>query len=672
MTSADSPSRWSRARLTWSRLTTPRPDGLPNWRVLLAGPALLLVLGVALVLTGLNGSSSAAMRSEISSSPDPDLVAGAPVMIRTDEWNVQTVWAIAQAQQGLPDVNESFIGGMDATVPQDLPRADWSVAFRPHLLGFLFLDIDRAVALKWWLPALGLLAAGYCFAVTLLPRRPVLAAGLSLAFYLSPLLHWWFLQTTLWPPAWGFVVLTTVVWCLRARSWRPRIAWSAALAYLTPVMAMGIYVPFIQPVALVAALGGAGLAISAVRDGLGWRETLRRLSPVAAAGVAGAAVVLVWLGGRRATIDAFLSTTYPGDRSFPSGQGGVDWLVWTFSSSFARALKQGEWYGTNQSEASTFFLAGLFLLPVVAWLTVQRSRSHERLPWLALGGAAAMVLVFAFQYVPGWDTVARIMLFDQVLPNRLRMGLGFASIVVVVALARDLSHERRPGWVVCAIGPVAYLGSQILIAAQVRDAFPGTLAAAQYWKVLAVLGALALLLLARAHLAAGVSLLLVVGAVTTYDVNPLYRGVFDLRETPMSQAIVTLDGEEPAATWVGVGGRLPTALLLESGVTGFNGFQGAPSEEMWSLIDPDDQFEDEWNRLAGVSWTAGPGEPVVANPAPDQILVTFDGCSTFAQENVDFVLSDSSVSLDPSCLAPVESFDVASGSLTIWEVIPAA
>ncbi len=93
---------------------------------------------------------------------DPDLLAGTPQLIRTDEWNVQTVWAIAQAEQGLPVENQTFPGGMDATIPQDLPRADWSVAFRPHLLGFLAWDVDHAIALKWWLPGLSLIAAAYC------------------------------------------------------------------------------------------------------------------------------------------------------------------------------------------------------------------------------------------------------------------------------------------------------------------------------------------------------------------------------------------------------------------------------------------------------------------------------------------------------------------------------
>ena len=120
--------------------------------MLLAFPAVLLLLGILLVTLGLNGSSSGIFHDQLSYGTDENLVAGHPLIARSDEWNVQTVWAIAQVQQGLPVTNETFPGGMDTTLPQDLPRADWTVAFRPHLLAFLVFDVDQAFAFKWWHP----------------------------------------------------------------------------------------------------------------------------------------------------------------------------------------------------------------------------------------------------------------------------------------------------------------------------------------------------------------------------------------------------------------------------------------------------------------------------------------------------------------------------------------
>ena len=128
------------------------------------------------------------------------------------------------------------------------------------------------------------------------------------------------------------------------------------------------------------------------------------------------------------------------------------------------------------------------------------------------------------------------------------------------------------------------------------------------------------------------------------------------------------DGQEPG-TWVGVGGRLTTGVLVESGVRAYNGFQGAPSRRMWAQIDPRSAYADEWNRLGGISWTSGAGEPAVSNPAPDRILVTFDSCSVFAQRRVSYVLGDEASLAGQRCLMRVARFSAVAGDLAIYRVI---
>lgn len=650
---------------------TPRVDGLPRLRVLLVVPALLVIAGTILVALAINGSSSGAFYSSLHDGADPDLVAGQPEMIRTDEWNVQTVWAITQAQQGLPVVNETFPGGMDATLPQDLPRADWSVAFRPHLLGFLFLDVDHALTLKWWLPALALIAAVYCFVVTVLPRRPILATGLAVGFYFSPFFQWWFLQTTFWPVVWGLATMTAVWWALRAKKAGGPIAWAAVVAYLTVVMAMGIYVPFIVPIAIVVVFFAIGMVITVLRERIPVRFILGRAALVVGAGLVGSAVVGVWLYTKQQTVAAFLGTAYPGERLQTTGATDLAGLASAVASSFTRALKSGGFLGLNSSEASTFFFVGAFLIPVVGWLVVRAARARRRLPWELIALTAAIALFLAFLFVPGWDAVAHLLLLDRTTPNRVRIGVGLASIVMVAFIIKELSTSFRPGRLFAGGTAALFLLSQLVIAAAVFRESPPALSLASYWWVLAIAGTAVIYLIARARPAAGVAVFVVMALFGSATVNPIYRGVLDLRDTPTSQAIMRLDADSDT-TWVGIGGRLTTAMLLESGVEAFNGFQGAPSRVMWDAVDPDGEFEFQWNRLAGVGWTPGTGEPVVSNPAPDQILSTFDACSSFAQGNVDYVLSDDSVQLDSPCLEQQSDRPTAGGdSLTIWKVVPA-
>lgn len=655
--------RFESAHLRTSRWNV---GDLPSWRSLLVFPTILLAGGIVLISLSLNGSSSGAMRELVASGPDSDLVAGSPVQIRTDEWFVQTVWAISQVEQGLPIVNETFPGGMDATIPQDLPRRDWSVAFRPHLLGFNFLELDQAAAWKWWIPGLALLAAAYVFAVTVIPRRPVVAAALSTGFFFSPLLQWWYLPTTLWPLVWGLTVMSAIVWgsrSARASSW----VWSPIIAYLTVVMAMGIYVPYILPIVVVVFMFAVASLVASIRRGEGTRRIVNRFLPLAVAGIVGGAVTGLWLFDKREVVGAFLGTAYPGDRVTPTGASDAVSFAMTISSSFTQSLDAGGLFKENPSEASTVFLIGAFLIPVVAWIVVREWRTRSAWVWPLAGLSGSLVVIAAFLHIPGWDGLAHLLFLDLMTGNRARIGLALASIATIPFIIDylDKTQSKAPRVLSIAVSAL-FLLSQTAIAVLLFFTDRPALAASTRWVIYAALGAVAIYFFARSKpVIASVSFLVltIAGAIT---VNPVYRGVYDLRESEIGRAVAALDAVRDYR-WVGIGDRLTTAVLVETGVRAYNGFQGVPSPSMWDAIDPASQYEYQWNRLAGVSWVSAAGEPVVSNPVADQISVTFDGCSSFAQNNVDFVLTDRP-RLDDPCLVPIESFDVTKGALTIYRV----
>ncbi len=648
----DTRSRVRRWRDGYSRFIEPGAGNLPRTRVLLAFPALLLLAGVLLVGLGLNGSSSGVFFNQISYGSDPDLIAGHPQATRSDEWNVQTVWAIAQVEQGLPLTNETFPGGMDSTLPQDLPRVDWSVAFRPHLWGFMLMDVDHAIAFKWWLPGLALAAAAYAFLLTVIPRRPGVSAMLAVGFFFSPLFQWWYLSTTLWPVVWALVTMTALVWAFRSPSSHSRWIWAGLVAYLTVVMAMGIYVPFIVPAAIVVLFFGIALVIEQLRAGTGWKATLGRVVPVLAGGVAASVVAVVWLATKLPTVQAFLGTAYPGDRSTPTGGNGILSIVSLVGSSFTQALNEQRAgvLGVNSSEASTFFYLGIFLMPVLVWIIVREARRRNALPWAIIGLSAAVAVLLADLYLPGWDALARLLLLDK---------------TTVVAYLDQ--HRVRAGRWLAAGAAGAFLLSQLLVGALAWRRMPLMLEPVQLWWLWALVSAAAIFFFARSRPRLAATAFLIVTVAGSGLTNPVYRGVLDLRETAVAQAVMSVDDASPK-TWVGIGGGLTTAVLLESGVRAYNGFQGAPSAEMWSAIDPAGAYTFEWNRLAGVSWRAGDGEPVVSNPAADQIEVTFDPCSAFAQAEVGYVLADDK-RLDTSCLLLEQTFDLPRSSQSIYRVV---
>lgn len=681
MTTTALRTRWRVVVDRYARFVEPRPDGLPNARVVGFPLGLLAVVLALLVGFGVTGSSTGIVHSEVETGADSALIAGEPQGIRSDEWFVQTSWVISQVEQGLPARNETFPGGMDATVQHDLPNTDWSTALRPHLWGFFVLPLDQAMAFKWWFPGFGIMAAGYLLAVIMMPRRPAAAAALGVGFFFSPFFQWWYLSTTLYPAVWAFLVIATALWCLRSERRRGSWVLAAVTAWSTAALAVGIYVPFIVPAVVVAAATVLGAVLSRDVSTAPLLARVRALVPLLVAGAVAGGVMVVWMLTRLPTIQAFLGTVYPGERLQQVGQATADQIAALFAGflSFDLGRSRGAPFAVNPSEASTFLLPGLFLSVVLVWLTIERRRRAGSIDGMAVGALVAGALMLAYLVVPGWDAVAHLLFLDRTTYSRMTIGFGILSFVIVLLVVRAADERAArtsegPSRVATVLALAAAIGSVVFVLWRIDrlmgwEAFvagtPKRVLAAGL--VLTGLFIFSVWAISRRRVALGALSLLVVSLIAGLGVNPLYRGVLDLRETATVEAVQAIDARSPG-TWVGINTDLvPTMMLVESGVTALNGFQGAPPREMWAEIDPEGDEEEAWNRLGNLSWTLGEGEPDPRNPFPDQIQMTFDACSTFAQTHVDWVLSETPV--ESPCVDLVESIPQGPTEMRIYEVI---
>ncbi|HXH36664.1 MAG TPA: hypothetical protein VNJ54_19970 [Plantibacter sp.] len=652
----------------------PDAEGLPNRRVLFAPLIALAVILLGLVAGGITGSSSGMLNASFNSSADPNLIAGTPQAIRSDEWSVNTSWVISQVEQGLPIENRNFPGGTDVTVLQDLPSSDWSTAFRPHLLGFAILPVDNGMALKWWLPPLALIGATYFFAVTLLPRRPVTSGLLAVGFFFSPFLQWWFGANTFWPAAWAFLLMGAAVWLLRTRRRLPRIILPVLVGYLAVTVGMTVYIPFILPVTVVAAAFCVGFVLTRGSADGTIQTRLRALRGILFAGVAAALVLGIWILTRLQTIGGFTSTVYPGARSEPTGEAGFQGLLAFFGAPFSRGLgpAQGLPLGPNASEASTFIVAGLFLIVPLLWMLIERIRRGGGIDWVVLLPIALGAVLAAFLFVPGWDAVAQLLRLDLVPNERMRFAFGILSVLLIVLTVLRIDERVRDGlrrpplWTVLLAGALSLLAYGVVALDLVPQHTP--LTASKVWVVAVLALSAAVVLIALRAPALGTAAILAVGMVVAGSVNPVYVGVYDLNGTTLVKTMQQIDAEDPGF-WVGAGNTpLLGITLVQSGLASYNGIQGAPSEEMWKQIDPSGEREDAWNRLANISWGVGDGPPDPFNPTEDQIRMIFDSCYSFAQDNVSYVLSE--FDIQQPCVERLDTIRQGPSTFFIYRVVP--
>lgn len=656
----------------------PRPtrtalSELPTrWAVL--GPILALAaVYLTLVIFGLTGSSTGQLYAYFApATDDPQIVMAKPRPIRSDEWYIQSTWVISQVEQNYPRISNSYPGGWDTTVQHDLPVRDWPTIFQPHQWGFFVLPLHQALAIKWWTPSLFMCLAVFAFSILRMPRRPWTSALIGASAFLAPYVQWWFLSITVYPIAWAFTVLAAVTALVNGHR-KLGVALAAVAGYLTVTTAIGIYVPFILAAVYPTLAIAVGIGLVAGRS-IRLRTVLRRLVPLFIAGAAAGVVTVAWVLTRLSTIEGFLGTSYPGARSAPTGGGSPASLAVLLSAPFHRDVVNSATptlLAPNESESASFLLIGLaFLLPLVI-LAVRRWRASREVDWLVVGALVTCVVMLAYEIIPGWDALSRVLLLDKVTPGRLRMGWGVLSLILTVYGLEKLTDRdltRRWRWILTGatvLSLVVILGLPYIWLVRQSAVLAGTM-----WigGLVCVFSLVAVVLACwRAPIVTALMLVLANGLLT-WHVNPLYKGYLDIRTLPLGVAIEEIEAKDPGQ-WIVVGRSVPAIVsVIETGQQGYAGMQGAPSKVMWQEIDPQNQYVYQWNRLGQLTWVLGTGEPMPRNPVPDTIEMTFDPCGRFAQTYVEHVVTQEAVS--SACLRLDRQVTEGNAVFLIYRVRP--
>lgn len=666
---------WERLTERYIRLTTPTSAGLPNWLVLWWFPALAALGVVVLIALHLSGTSSGVHWYLLGTGDDPRLILGTPRSIRSDEWLVQQAWVVSQSNTGYSEINPTFPGGSDMVLLNELPSWHWSSLFRPHLWGYLFFGLDAGVAWHWWIPALALVSGCYMFVVSMLPRRPLTAACFGVGIYFTPLLQWFYTPSSVWPVAWALIAMTGVIWIVSHPRRRVRILAAVGVGYFAVTMAMGLYVPFMLPgiyVFLAFAIGYTFRQHPWVADGV--KPFLARLTPLVAAAVGALAVTVAWVISRWPAVEAIQSTVYPGQRSIATGGllAHDEYLTGFAGAPWEQALKyQGSSIlGGNASEGSSVILLAVFLLPAIAWFAIRSFRRGGDRDWLLISSLAVVALIAAYLFIPGWDALAHLLQLDRIAPERFRIVFVVLLPLFAVLVIDRVDRLPSTSHPIVGVASAVFTGAIMLALYLVIKANgPDVLGMAPTWKITVPLIVVAVLLLfLRRGVPFAALALMVTAVILTVNVNPVYRGILDLSELEVGKTIMAIDAEDDGE-WLAIGSYEGRALLTQTGVGSYSGVQNYPSEEMWSEIDPEGEYEDRWNRLAHIVWVEGKGDPVVENPTPDVVTVTFDACSTFAQENVDYVTSDAS-ELESDCLDLIDTVQQGAMTIRIYDVVP--
>jgi hypothetical protein len=640
-------------------------------------PAAVAVLVLTLGTLGLTTSSvgiygTATGASEAASGT----VFGPPRNIRSDEWYVRTPWVLRQGALGYPEEVESAMGTHDVAVLADLPTGGWGLLLRPHSIWYQLTGVERAFALEWWTFAFLQLVGTYAL-LSVLTRRPLLAALSALLVTLSPATQWWSTPAAFIAIGYGSLAAAAAIGAVRTRRTARRVLLAIGAGLATAGFLATLYVPWQIGTALVLAPVGLAALAAEVWTADDRRRALLRIALVGGiAGAIGLGTFGVFALQHRETFDAVAGTVYPGEQPATEG-GSADLRVFWGAAydSFSSAKTTAEVNGRNQSENGS----GLVLLvPVLA--AVYALASAGRLRWdprsLPLAAALMGALVVASWMllpVPGW--IGQFALLTRVNPGRLFLPMSFAGAVALGLLAARLLEPdvRLARWQQLACAAVFALPQAWAAGQYTVDGARIDLRIAVVLLAVVVVGtALAL----GRRPASGLGVLALFLAWQSSAIVPLQRGADRILESDLHQAVVELDARaaEEADGWAAFDSDpFVKGTLTAAGVNHLTGVSPYPDAEAWRQIDPTGTNEGTWNRYAHISFTPGAAgsSPAFRVLAPDAVAVTLDPCGPdLLRIGTRFVVTQGAPAPSFGCGRAVRRVAHGTGEVVVYDLLP--
>lgn len=618
-------------------------------------------------------SSSIGMYSKYfyGDTEDPNLLAGTPRPIRSDEWLVNTPWLFIQKQAGFPTENTQIAQAIYPAL-SSFPVNDWTMLFKPFYWPALFLDIQYAFPFYWWSRLALLILSIYACLLILTKDRIIPSILISLALFFSPFVQWWLSQLLIEILAFSLLGLFSLIKLINARSLKLELIWGALFIYCGFATALSLYPPFQIPVILLLLFIVVGYFIQKLNH-LTKAETIRKLTIIGSAVLVVGFLCLIFYLQYQTQIYAYTHTVYPGQRRITGG--GVSWTYFLSGPFDIQLLKDpplpADFF--NQSEGAMYFLPALLSLPLMVIYKFVTGRKNKQVDWVWVTALAFTIIAVAWLFTSFPQWLVKFSPLQFVPPRRLLCVFGIVDLFFACwFIFREPSLKSNKVWLFAVSGYalVIYL-LYLKIGFDFRTNAPLFIQSTIKINLIAlIMAALVFLILTQRKI---LYPLAVCGfaIITTYSANPLYKGNDILTSTTFSAYIQKVSAQEKTSDhrWVVYDSIILGNYIAINGGSVINGTIIYPNVSFWQTLDPSHQYEDVYNRYAHVVFKnpTDSTNPIEFNLAGgDHFEVKVSPCSPeLEQMNVDHFVFLSPVSA--SCLNLVQTIDFSNMPLYIYD-----
>lgn len=602
---------------------------------------------------------------------DPALIFGEPRDIRSDEFTVATAWTVSQAHENYPRVNPLYGISGQSFLFYDGPIKDFTLIFKPQNWGFLFLPLEQAFALKWWLRGALFIFSAFLILLRISNRQVLFSIMGSLALFFAPHIQWWYSVTMMDIVTYNFLLFECLIRLVRFQNLRQLWEYTALFGYLWVVLILLFY----PPTQII--FGGLFILLA---SGLVWQERVRfnrtrikiLLLALCGSAAAIAGVMIVFFIQYRPMIAAVQNTVYPGQRTAYGGGFNLIFLLGSFYNIQLqnKGVQIPAAFSSNQSMASGFFLYALFLLPVIAGISIYRFSKKARLDFWAIFLSLIFLVFLAWEIFGSPPVLGHLLRIDSIPPIRVLLALGVLNMVIAGWYLYRVEIPRGHAFLVISILlstalALFYLG----FGAHLRSSYPGFLLSARKITGIAIMIGLTFFLLLQKKPLLFAALLFAFSSVSSYRVNPLYQGLGQLSSGQLAETIGNIHRSDPQdARWILYDAPLMLNYLQANGIPALSATYYYPDLALWRVLDPTGQYNVVYNRYARTLFhPASIPKPNFKLTYRDAMSVSIDPCAQqMTSLNVKYHVFPYAVHF--SCLREVSRVDYPAVQFYIYKI----
>jgi len=609
-------------------------------------PLITTISLIILTILSISGSSIGAYNSFVG-KPSGDII-GQPRTVRSDEWDVNTTYTIAQSNNHFRVTNKNIDFGQNMSVETDVPYKAWSIIFHPQNLLFLILPLSNAFAFKWWFLSYILLISVYIFVSFFVPNRRLLAILISLSVLFSPFIQWWYQSITILPIAYTLVLSTLAMILINKLSTRKRLLLSFLAIYLLTCFVLIMYPPFQIPCALVGLF--IFIAYYFYRYPNKYMQSFKKLRYLILPIMTALVICLMFIISQHQTISLIERTVYPGRRIVNAGGQSLSfYLSWPLN--YMLQFKQTfSFFPPNQSESSRFLLFGIALVPYYCYYFFKKRKVIDsqrlRLPlYLFIASMLLLIIFLSRSYLPIGNILYRFMGLSSIPHDRLLIAFGIINFILIMVafMLPGISKFKKDKllYLPTIIYFIVLLPIFFSCLYLIKNHFAiANLGKFEFSFLLLILCASISLLIHRLIVFRyiGLSIIVAFGIYSSLFVNPLIKGLSAIQNNPITKSISKYN--DGSSKWIINNDYIFEGLPISAGVAEVGGVQTYPNLWFWGKYFSGS--EQIYNRYAHVELSINDKNvkrDVILIQA-DTIRINISSCDAMLQDlNVNYMVS---------------------------------